>query len=110
MTVGKDRRKEEETVNTQSNGAIAVGAPGSWARFASAYEHELYKAIEKDPMGYITPLDRTAIAALAHKMMVSASKGSANVSPVMKRAAKAVGANPTISGIMAYLKATGVSN
>jgi hypothetical protein len=95
-------------MNTLSNGSLAVGSEGSWMRFQSAYEDELYKAIERSPSDYSTPLDRAEIAKLARKMLIGAAHMNTNLSPSLRKAARSVGAVPTITGISIYLKSAGI--
>lgn len=90
-------------MNTLSNGALAVGAPGSLMRFQAAYEHELKKAIESNPSEYAYPVE--SVPTVAAKMVAAMARGRASLSPAIKRAAKACDIHPTITGIKEYLQA-----
>lgn len=89
-------------MNTFSNGALAVGAPGSLMRFQAAYEYELIKAIESNPSEYY-PVE--SVPTVAAKMVAAMARGGASLSPAIKRAAKACDIHPTITGIREYLQA-----
>lgn len=90
-------------MNTLSNGALAVGAPGSLMRFQAAYEHELMKAVESKPSEYSYGID--SVPSVAARMVAALAKGNASLSPAIKRAAKACEIKPTTNGIKEYLEA-----
>jgi hypothetical protein len=89
-------------MNTLSNGAIAVGSPGSLMRFQTAYEYELTKAVEANPEKYRYTVEE--VPSMAIKIVESLAKGNAFISPAIKAAAKACEIKPTALAIRQYLQ------
>lgn len=72
------------------------------AAFVAAYLPRLIAAMKKDPAGW---MDTPATApALAEKMVAHLAMRRAQLSPVVKSTARALGIKPTIGGIAAFLR------
>ena len=73
-------------MNTLPNGALAVGAPGSWMRLQAAYEHT-------------ANLDSFLAECILHEIRLNNIRPTYN----LRRAAIACGIEPTTDAIRAYL-------
>ena len=77
--------------------------PARVEQFYQAYVPELVKSVQKAPDTYLWPVEQAP--EVARKMVNSLALGTASLSAASKRAAKLVGAKPTIKGIRDWLTA-----
>jgi hypothetical protein len=91
----------DRAMNHLSNGAPAVGSPGSLMRLIAAYEYELEKKCAA--MAY----QRSGIPTTVRTMLRAAFHGRANIGPCFAAAAKACEIKPTAKAIKAYLVRAG---